>query len=99
AVDLAVAGGEGADGDIGVEAAIGTHVADAAAVDTPGGGLQFGDDFHGAPFGRPGDGAAGEGVPQQFKGCAVRRQGAGDGADQVVDIGEALQGKQLRHLD
>jgi hypothetical protein len=60
-------------------------------------GFQGLDDLHRADLGRAGDGAARKTGPQQRRRILADREPAGDGADQMVDVGEALDGEQLRH--
>ena len=93
----AVRHGERADRDIGVHAAIKTHVADGATIDAAPEALHFVDDFHRTQLGCAGDGATRKAATQKVYGITSRAQAAGDRAHQMMDGGVAFHFEQPRH--
>lgn len=85
----------GADGDVPLAAAVEAEPADGAGVEAAGVGLELGDDFAGTLFGGAGDAAAGEAGAEGIHMIHVRAQGAGDGGDEVEDLGVAFDTPEL----
>ncbi len=98
-VRRAVAEQRGADGDRGVGVAGEVQIADAAAVQTAPGRLQFVDDLHRAGLGGTGEGAGREARGEHVEGGAAGGHLAGDGGDDVHHVRVALDGHEVDHLD
>ena len=100
-LDVALAGDgkHGADGDAGVEVAAKVRVEDCAAVRAAAAGLQLFNDFHGSDFGRAGERAGGETGAQGVDGGELGLEAAFDGADNVHDVGVALDEHEAVDLD
>ena len=94
-VEVSVFVNEGADGDVELGFAVEAEVAHGAGVETAWGGLEFGDDFGGAFFGRAGDGAAGEAGTESIDGRLILAEGSANGGDEVVDV---LEFFELEHV-
>lgn len=93
--DLVVFLDGGADGDVPLAAAVEAEPADGAGVEAAGVGLKLGDDLAGAFFGSAGDAAAREAGTEGIDVIDVRAEGAGDGGDEVEDLGVAFHPPEL----
>src|SRR5690606_8998858 len=88
-----------ADQDVEVEVAVPVQPAHRAGVGAAPGALEFGDDLHAADLRAPGDRAAREHGGDHLAGIRVAAQPAPYVADDVVDMGVALDRHQFVDLD
>ena len=98
-VALAADGEQGADSDAGVEVAGEVGVEDCAAVGAAAGGLELFDDFHGADLGSAREGSGGEAGAECVDGGEVGAELALNGADDVHDVGVALDEHEAIDFD
>lgn len=98
AADLAVLDQQAANGNGTVHLAAHVEIQERAAVEAAPGRLELIDDLHGADLRRTGDGAAGETAGDQVQRILARCKLGGDATDQVMHVGIALQGEQLRYF-
>src|SRR5699024_4480422 len=87
----------GADRDRHVHVAGEVDVPHGAAVDAAPHGFEPVDDPHGGGFRRPGEGAGRERRPGRVVGLDALTEVPGDGGDDVLDVGEALQVHEVPH--